>query len=295
VAAATETAIGARPLDMGGIVREAGLTALVIFALAFGLVGFEARDVSGGIAIVTRFDDVAAVVVIGFFGRVALILLREHRPGPVAIGAPLVALAMLVLLLSETLFGPERGGALKALIPFDDPIVVWGLFLVTVILAIRAGLAYTHQSAELSAEAREAHMDALGARVQRAARLLGPVLLVLAIALPFLPIANRHILDIGILVVTYIMLGWGLNIVVGLAGLLDLGYVAFYAVGAYSFALLATMADVSFWVALPFAGLMAATAGVILGFPVLRLRGDYLAIVTLGFGEMVRVILLNWY
>ena len=91
------------------------------------------------------------------------------------------------------------------------------------------------------------------------------------------------------------MLGWGLNIVVGLAGLLDLGYVAFYAVGAYSFALLATHFDVSFWVSLPFAGLMAATAGVLLGFPVLRLRGDYLAIVTLGFGEMIRIILLNWY
>ncbi|HSR72354.1 MAG TPA: high-affinity branched-chain amino acid ABC transporter permease LivM, partial [Kiloniellales bacterium] len=89
--------------------------------------------------------------------------------------------------------------------------------------------------------------------------------------------------------------GWGLNIVVGLAGLLDLGYVAFYAVGAYSFALLAVNLDVSFWVALPFAGLMAATAGVILGFPVLRLRGDYLAIVTLGFGEMIRITLLNWY
>jgi len=91
------------------------------------------------------------------------------------------------------------------------------------------------------------------------------------------------------------MLGWGLNIVVGLAGLLDLGYVAFYAVGAYSFGLLATKLGVSFWVALPFAGLMAGTAGVLLGFPVLRLRGDYLAIVTLGFGEMVRILLLNWY
>ncbi|HEY5646269.1 MAG TPA: high-affinity branched-chain amino acid ABC transporter permease LivM, partial [Pseudomonadales bacterium] len=99
----------------------------------------------------------------------------------------------------------------------------------------------------------------------------------------------------AILVLTYVMLGWGLNIVVGLAGLLDLGYVAFYAVGAYSFALLATDHGVSFWISLPFAGLMAAFAGVILGFPVLRLRGDYLAIVTLGFGEMVRIILLNWY
>jgi branched-chain amino acid transport system permease protein len=90
------------------------------------------------------------------------------------------------------------------------------------------------------------------------------------------------------------MLGWGLNIVVGLAGLLDLGYVAFYAVGAYSYALLQMHFGFSFWASLPLAGLFAATFGVLLGFPVLRLRGDYLAIVTLGFGEIIRIILLNW-
>jgi branched-chain amino acid transport system permease protein len=90
------------------------------------------------------------------------------------------------------------------------------------------------------------------------------------------------------------MLGWGLNIVVGFAGLLDLGYVAFYAVGAYSFALLAHYFDLSFWVCLPLAGILAAAWGVILGFPVLRLRGDYLAIVTLAFGEIIRVVLINW-
>jgi branched-chain amino acid transport system permease protein len=90
------------------------------------------------------------------------------------------------------------------------------------------------------------------------------------------------------------MLGWGLNIVVGLAGLLDLGYVAFYAVGAYSYALLATNFGFSFWICLPLAGGFAALFGILLGFPVLRLRGDYLAIVTLGFGEIIRIVLLNW-
>ena len=104
----------------------------------------------------------------------------------------------------------------------------------------------------------------------------------------------RYILDLSILVLTYIMLGWGLNIVVGLAGLLDLGYVAFYAVGAYTFALLATTFGLSFWICLPIAGALAALWGIILGFPVLRLRGDYLAIVTLAFGEIVRIVLLNW-
>jgi branched-chain amino acid transport system permease protein len=91
------------------------------------------------------------------------------------------------------------------------------------------------------------------------------------------------------------MLGWGLNVVVGLAGLLDLGYVAFYAVGAYSFALGAQYLSLGFWVSLPLAGALAATFGILLGFPVLRLRGDYLAIVTLGFGEMIRIVLLNWH
>jgi branched-chain amino acid transport system permease protein len=95
-------------------------------------------------------------------------------------------------------------------------------------------------------------------------------------------------------VLTYVMLGWGLNIVVGLAGLLDLGYVAFYAVGAYSYALLATNFGLSFWICLPLAGILAAFWGVLLGFPVLRLRGDYLAIVTLAFGEIIRLVLINW-
>ena len=104
----------------------------------------------------------------------------------------------------------------------------------------------------------------------------------------------RYLFDLSILVLTYVMLGWGLNIVVGLAGLLDLGYVAFYAVGAYVFALLATHFGLGFWMCLPVAGAAAALWGVILGFPVLRLRGDYLAIVTLAFGEIVRIILINW-
>ncbi|HXY89548.1 MAG TPA: high-affinity branched-chain amino acid ABC transporter permease LivM, partial [Xanthobacteraceae bacterium] len=97
-----------------------------------------------------------------------------------------------------------------------------------------------------------------------------------------------------ILVLTYVMLGWGLNIVVGLAGLLDLGYVAFYAVGAYSYALLAQNFGLPFWICLPLAGILAALWGIILGFPVLRLRGDYLAIVTLAFGEIIRIVIVNW-
>jgi len=92
----------------------------------------------------------------------------------------------------------------------------------------------------------------------------------------------------------YVVVGLGLNIVVGLAGLLDLGYVAFYAVGAYTYALLNQHFGLGFWTVLPLGAAMGFMFGVILGFPVLRLRGDYLAIVTLGFGEIIRLILENW-
>ena len=138
---------------------------------------------------------------------------------------------------------------------------------------------------------------------------IGPIMLVIALVLPFVahmfPTSDKRIIDLAIYILTYIMLGWGLNIVVGLAGLLDLGYVAFYAVGAYAYALLSTIylpewfgAGVvpwAFYLTFPLAGLLAATWGVILGFPVLRLRGDYLAIVTLAFGEMIRLVLVNWF
>jgi branched-chain amino acid transport system permease protein len=127
-----------------------------------------------------------------------------------------------------------------------------------------------------------------------AGRVIGPGLLVVALLVPVVFYDNRYILDLGILMLTYVMLGWGLNIVVGLAGLLDLGYVAFYAVGAYSYALLAQNFGVTFWIGLPLAGILAAFAGILLGFPVLRLRGDYLAIVTLGFGEIIRLVIQNW-
>lgn len=112
-----------------------------------------------------------------------------------------------------------------------------------------------------------------------------------AVIFPFM--SDRGGVDLATLVLIYIMLGLGLNIVVGLAGLLDLGYVGFYAVGAYTYALLAMYFGMGFWTGLVVAGLMAALFGFLLGFPVLRLRGDYLAIVTLGFGEIIRILLNN--
>lgn len=119
-------------------------------------------------------------------------------------------------------------------------------------------------------------------------------LVVGSLALAFPHLFSSYQANIMTTALMYIVLGLGLNIVVGLAGLLDLGYVAFYAVGAYSYALLNFHFHLGFWTALPLGGLLAACFGILLGFPVLRLRGDYLAIVTLGFGEIIRLILENW-
>lgn len=117
-------------------------------------------------------------------------------------------------------------------------------------------------------------------------------ILVMLVTFPFF--MDSYQINILTVAMMYIVLGLGLNIVVGLAGLLDLGYVAFYAVGAYSYALLNHYYGLSFWAALPIGALFACMFGILLGFPVLRLRGDYLAIVTLGFGEIIRLILENW-
>lgn len=122
--------------------------------------------------------------------------------------------------------------------------------------------------------------------------LLGGALLAVAVAFPFF--SSSYQTNVMTTALMYVVLGLGLNIVVGMAGLLDLGYVAFYAVGAYSYALLNHHFDLGFWAVLPIGGGLAALFGILLGFPVLRLRGDYLAIVTLGFGEIIRLVLENW-
>ncbi len=135
----------------------------------------------------------------------------------------------------------------------------------------------------------------LSQRIMEDRRIYVPLLAAIFVFVAVYPfVFSMYQTNIMINALIYIMLGLGINIVVGLAGLLDLGYVAFYAVGAYTYALLNYHFGLGFWLALPIGAAMGALFGILLGYPVLRLRGDYLAIVTLGFGEIIRLILENW-
>ena len=175
--------------------------------------------------------------------------------------------------------------------------------LLFAIVAIIAGLRFLHIVVIAPLLADRARRPLAGFRFAvpaGVARWVMPAVLGFVIVYPLLgvliagPGAGKWIDNFGIQILIYVLLGWGLNIVVGLAGLLDLGYVAFFAVGAYTCALLGLHFELSFWMLLPLAGVLAAFWGVLLGFPVLRLRGDYLAVVTLAFGEIIRLVLVNW-
>ncbi len=120
------------------------------------------------------------------------------------------------------------------------------------------------------------------------------LLVILALSFPFLADVGRESVDLVTLVLIYVMLATGLNIVVGFTGLLDLGFIGFFAIGAYSYALLSTQHGLGFWACLPVAALLPACVSLLLGLAVLRLRGDYFAIVTLGFGQIVYTLLVNW-
>lgn len=266
----------AKGLPWADLLRDAGLGAIVALLLTLPLVGLRTVDRPTGLGIDVRFDEVVAAVALVFLGRLGFGLIRAGFSLPVLVASVAAALLGFVVdLPTEALSIVLIGGG--------------------TIIAVRAAIGIASHRSRLSLAERDRVMDRVAERVQHASRWLGPIGVAFAVLFPFLPFADRLLIDIGILLLTYVMLGWGLNIVVGLAGLLDLGYVAFYAVGAYSYALLATAFGWSFWVCLPLAGVLAAFSGVLLGFPVLRLRGDYFAIVTLGFGEIVRIILVNWF
>ena len=117
------------------------------------------------------------------------------------------------------------------------------------------------------------------------------ILLFLALALPKL--IDGYVLRTFTIFYLYLVLAIGLTVIVNYAGLLNLGFIAFFGVGAYTYAVLNREFGLTFFAALPLGGIVAAMLGLIIGFPTLRVRGDYLALVTLGFGEIVQIILLN--
>jgi branched-chain amino acid transport system permease protein len=261
-------------LRLPHLLKDAALTAFVAAALGIFIVGFHTVDTGStkGLGFDYQFADLAVAVVTIFFGRLGLSLAAAGLAWP--------ALALGVVL-----------GAIGASpLRLPSSFLHWFIVIAAILMIGRAIWPWADNS--LAAMRHSSRGVVLG---QAGAKWFGVVLLAAALVMPLMPFADQKTMDLGVLILTYVMLGWGLNIVVGLAGLLDLGYVAFYAVGAYSYALASTQWGLGFWEVLPIAGMMAASFGILLGFPVLRLRGDYLAIVTLGFGEIIRLVLLNWF
>lgn len=198
-------------------------------------------------------------------------------------------------LVALVVFGPIVGVVLDGY-DFQLSAARAGL-LIAVVMAGRLLLSLFLQTPAGTRFARQFESTDQGVYVRRPdyrspLRWVMPLLLLAAVIFPVF--SSKYLLTVAILGLIYVLLGLGLNIVVGLAGLLDLGYVAFYAIGAYGLALGYQYLGLGFWSMLPLAALMAAVAGALLGFPVLRMHGDYLAIVTLGFGEIIRLVLTNW-
>ncbi|WP_235031532.1 high-affinity branched-chain amino acid ABC transporter permease LivM [Geminicoccus flavidas] len=274
-------------LDGNRLLRHVLGAVLITFLMTSLIVGLELVATQTGLSLRPRYHIVLYCVVVVALGSTAVFALAERSWRlPMLVGVVIAAL-LLVPLLTGNL-----ASDLAFLLPFPVAPLNWLALLLPAFILIRAAqLAYA-SARPPAAAARRREMTRTGKLVSLG---LGLLLILVAFAFPISPWGSRQLVDILTIVLIYIMLGWGLNIVVGLAGLLDLGYVAFYAVGAYSYALLSEYFGWSFWVCLPLAGLFAASFGIVLGFPVLRLRGDYLAIVTLGFGEIIRVVLINWY
>ncbi len=258
-------------------IREALYAGVISFVLFVLFIGVKTdQNIRNELILVPRFGLLAAVVALVMLGRftyVAFIHPALSRGEGVKVrNAALIGFAALVAAF-VIYTRPNMSGLIGLL----------GNWKTWLILAIVA--------AAILVDRRRPYLKKNFSSVAIILLILFPVFSLFTVGLQG---SLKWVDNFGIQILIYVMLAWGLNIVVGLAGLLDLGYVAFYAVGAYSYALLATEFGWSFWILLPAAGIMAAFWGVILGFPVLRLRGDYLAIVTLAFGEIIRLVLINW-
>jgi len=206
-------------------------------------------------------------------------MIRQELKKIVVYGFFLAILLIPMLGFKSTTFDPGR--AFKTL----------GVFMAILVLNLIVKISRRKKDQE--AIQKRPLTERVAERINRFPKIytLGGLLAVVAL---FPVFADNYMIDVGITCLIYVCLGLGLNIVVGLCGLLDLGYIAFYAVGAYTYSLLNLTYGISFWSALPLGVVLGMVVGCIIGYPTLKMRGDYLAIVTLGFGEIVRLVLNNW-
>jgi branched-chain amino acid transport system permease protein len=287
-------------LSAFGILKDLVGTAIITMLILTPIVLIRTQLNQGSLTWSMRLDTTLEILigVVGFRALMHIFVWNQSAPAqkfgefvaPIwkAIWVPLIVACVALLLLMQ-----YAGGALP----------LW--LIAVLVFAVVAAITFVWRKFAASDAGKSSAVSAS----KRNLSWVNITLLAFAIILPFIaqfsPWGDKRTIDLSIYILTYIMLGWGLNVVVGLAGLLDLGYVAFYAVGAYAYALLSTVyfpqwfgngiVPYAFYITLPVAGLLAACWGVILGFPVLRLRGDYLAIVTLAFGEIIRLVLINWF
>ena len=297
----TDTTVEAAPRpDFGRAGKDALIAGIIALGLFGPLVGLRTeQNMSNELVVENNMLTAGIIIAIVMIGRFViqafiaprLIQAKGTRARPDAGETARRALPIFVTILIgafgvyTAIFGfPGVFEHLTAVVAW--PLLLTALIELTIRFYGRAGAIQTPDEVE----ARKVRTK----RFARGALVLLFLYPIIVVSLTGFQGSLKFVDNFGIQILIYVMLGWGLNIVIGLAGLLDLGYVAFYAVGAYSYALLAIHFDLSFWVLLPLAGILAALWGVILGFPVLRLRGDYLAIVTLAFGEIIRLVLINW-
>ncbi|MGQ3296545.1 MAG: ABC transporter permease subunit, partial [Shinella sp.] len=202
--------------------------------------------------------------------------------------------ALLTFTVSLILFGPISGLVLEGFSFRNE--LTRAVLLAAIVTAGRIAISLVQMTSPGQALTRKLADSGVGVTVmtgtEKSPLLILALLFLAGLSLPFF--ADKYFLGIAILALIYCLLGLGLNIVVGLAGLLDLGFVAFYAVGAYLLALGYQYLGLGFWSALVIAPFLAGLFGMVLAFPVLKMHGDYLAIVTLGFGEIIRLVLNNW-
>ena len=278
--------------------RSAAFTGLIASGLFLPLIAFKAvHDIRNELVLETRWELFATFVAIAFGARLIWELLPHARiksawrtsvrsPGVLAVLAVIsFGIAFAMQLIRKSVLGAEHN-------PYLLLLAIIGI-LIAIAAAMGCAVAWVNSRYPDTTDEGRQRRHQIG-NTLRAGALGFLIVYPLMIMLVAPQGAIKWIDNFGVQILIYVMLGWGLNIVVGLAGLLDLGYVAFYAVGAYSYALLAKSFGLSFWILLPLAGILAAFWGILLGFPVLRLRGDYLAIVTLAFGEIIRMVLINW-